>query len=54
MCGRGMHGGGHAWQGGCALALAVCVAGGVWSKGGHAWLERWPLQTGGTHPTGNA
>ena len=31
VCGRGMHGGGHAWQGG------MC-------GGGHVWQEKWQLQ----------
>ena len=50
MAGRGVRGGGHAWQGGCVvrgacmaggscLAVGVCMhgRGRVW-QGGHAWV----------------
>ena len=45
MCGRGVYGGGHAWQG-----WGTCGRGGMhgggWGEGGseHAWQERQPLQ----------
>ena len=40
VCGRGgMHGRGHAWQGGACMTGDVCGGG-----GGHVWQERQPLQ----------
>ena len=47
----GMHGRGHAWQGGHAWHRVVCMA------GGHAWqgacvVGKTAIAVGGTHPTG--